>query len=190
MPALAAKAGYEYDHIIVDNGSADGTADWFQAEGYEVVRNTHNMGVAKGWEIGYQVGKKYNPDYVIRMDDDCDIETDNILAEMMRFYQENGDTYVTSPTNVPLLQQPKYMPKTVDERRTLGSFNVNLTTHSGLFVCVPVAAFRMMVEKGMREGDNRRGTFWRDNGFPTAYLTDLRVHHAGQGTSTYAKYKY
>lgn len=190
VPMLAEKAGCDYDHIIVDNGSTDGTPQWFQDHGYEVIRNTNNMGVATGWEIGYLAGKKYNPDYVIRMDDDCDIESDNILAEMMRFYGEHGDSYVTSPMNVPLLQQPKYMPKTVDPRKKLGGWNVNFTTHSGLFVCVPTVGFQMMVEKGMREGDNRRGSFWRNNGFPTVYLNDLKVHHEGRGTSTYGKYVY
>lgn len=194
VPQLETKAGHPYRHVIVDNGSTDGTPEWFEAHGYEVVKNETNAGVAKGWDIGYRhaIEDGFDPDYVIRMDDDCDIETDDILAKIVQFYEDRGDDYIVSPTNVPLLSQPKYMPKTIQNKRRLGGWNVNFVTHSGLFVTVPRKAFETMssTPAGIREGDNRRGLFWRNHGYPTVYLNDLRVHHEGRGTATYDKYHY
>lgn len=180
---LKRKAGFEYRHIIVDNGSMDGTPEYLRKKGFEVVGNSENEGIVRAWIRGvdYAVKHGFIPDYVMKFDDDCEIATEGILAEIMRFYEENGDKFVVAPLDLEIMHD--YVPVKVDDRTKLGSFNVRITTHTGgMFTVIPYEAYKLMAEAKV-EKDIERGGFWRKRGVLSVYLTDLKVHHRGQGTS-------
>lgn len=184
VPTLKEKAGHPYFHVIVDNGSTDGTADWFEENGYEVVRNSENVGVMQGWIDGYNYALEtgFEPDYVIRMDDDCEVETDGILKKIKEFYEECGDNFIVAPRNV-TLTDPRYMPKKLSEQNRIGKWNVRISSHAGLFVCAPREAFDGLARVGGAQHDAKRGRWWSSQGFINLYLMDLKVHHRGRNTS-------
>ena len=64
------------DHIIiVDNGSTDGSRKWLAAQvdpRLHVLETAENLGGAGGFEAGLRLAvKKYDPDWVVVMDDDA-----------------------------------------------------------------------------------------------------------------------
>lgn len=60
--------------LVVDNCSTDGTWDWLQAQDHpqlHVHRTEYNSGGAGGFEIGMRLAdEKWNPDWMVIMDDD------------------------------------------------------------------------------------------------------------------------
>lgn len=191
---LKEKAGIEFEHIVVDNGSTDGTVEWLRDQGYNVVLNQTNEGIVKAWINGVRVARLcgFEPDLIVKFDNDCEIATEGILAEIIRFYEQAGDYYVVSPQDLEIL--PDYLPQAVSDQKELGGFNVRITTHTGgMFTVVPIEAFDDMAKANGGQGiekDINRGAFWRANGFDCVYLQDLKVHHRGIGTSNYNQYKY
>jgi glycosyltransferase involved in cell wall biosynthesis len=184
LSQLKRKAGYEYKHVIVDNGSLDGTVEWLKGKGYDVVSNIENEGIVRAWVRGYNyaIKKGFKPDYVMKFDDDCEIVTDNILQRIMNFYEQVGDKYITAPLDLNIL--PSYKPQIVDNRKELGSFRVEITTHTGgMFTVIPIKAFELMIKDGGIEKDVERGGFWRNNGYFSVYLQDLKTLHQGIGKS-------
>jgi len=176
---LARKGGYEFKHIIVDNGSTDGTVDWLKKKGYEVISNIENEGIVRAWirGVNYALKHGYVPDYVMKFDDDCEIATEGILEQIMKFYEENGDKYITAPLDLEIL--PDYQPNIIDTAKKIGSFNVSITTHTGgMFTVMPYEAFKIIAEN-IVEKDVERGAIWRKNGYFSVYLTDLKTYHRG-----------
>lgn len=191
---LKAKAGVEFEHIVVDNGSTDGTVEWLKDQGYNVVLNEYNEGIVQAWLNGVRIARLcgFKPDYVVKFDNDCEIATEGILAKIMQFYEQAGDYYIVSPQDMEIL--PDYLPQAVSDQKELGGHEVRITTHTGgMFTVIPIEAFDDMAKanggKGI-EKDINRGEFWRANGFDCVYLQDLKVHHRGLGTSNYNLYKY
>lgn len=192
---LKKKAGYEFKHIVVDNGSTDGTVEWLKEQGYNVVINEFNDGIVKAWIKGVKIARMqgFEPDFVVKFDNDCEIATDGILARMVEFYENVGSYYVTSPVDLEIL--PDYVPQIVESDETIGWFNVRITTHTGgMFTMIPIEAFDDMAKQNNGNGiekDQKRGEFWRlEDGFKNVYLTDLKVHHRGIGVTDYKNYKF
>jgi len=191
---LKAKGGYPFEHIVVDNGSTDGTVEWLKAEGYNVVLNGANEGIVKAWLNGVRVARLcgFEPDFVVKFDNDCEIATEGILRQIMKFYEQCGEYYIVSPQDMEIL--PDYVPQAVSNEDTMGDFNVRVTTHTGgMFAVIPIEAFDDMAKHNGGQGiekDINRGAFWRGDGFNCIYLQDLKVHHRGMGTSKYNQYKF
>jgi len=184
---LREKAGYDFKQIVVDNGSKDGTVEWLKENGFEVVENKENVGIIKAWVQGvnYARSQGFDADYIGKFDDDCKIETENILASMMSFFLENGDDYVIAPMDLNIL--PDYVPAKVRDEEKLGSFDVRITTHTGgMFTLMSKAVYDLMANQNDGQGidkDINRGGFWRQNGIFSVYLKKLKTYHEGIGKS-------
>ncbi len=191
---LKEKAGYPFEHIVVDNGSKDGTVEWLKEQGYNVVVNPYNEGIVKAWLNGVRIARLcgYEPDFVVKFDNDCEIETEGILASIMKFYEVAGDYNIVSPQDMQI--DPAYLPEAVNNEKEIVGFNVRVTTHTGgMFTVVPIEAFDDMAGQNGGKGierDIKRGEFWRGDGFNCVYLQDLKVHHRGIGISNYNQYKF
>jgi hypothetical protein len=65
LETLRAQAGYPYDHIILDNGSSDGTVEWLRRPDFHaVVRYPVNAGISRAGADRRAVGEapsRYSP---------------------------------------------------------------------------------------------------------------------------------
>lgn len=183
LGTLKKKAGCLYRHIVIDNGSTDGTVEWLKENGYEVIQNPSNDGIIKAWlsAVRYAEETGFIPDYVMKFDNDCDVKTDDILAKILAFYEANGDYYIVSPVDLNILAD--YLPQMVSNQNSIGKHEVRITTHTGgMFTVVPYEAFCKMREQNGGQGiakDQKRGEFWRSHGFQNVYIKGLEVWHQG-----------
>lgn len=69
-------AGWVLDVVVVDNASAEGAADWAEAEGCLVVRLAENQGFGKAVNQGIRAAAG---EWIVVMNDDVELETDWLL---------------------------------------------------------------------------------------------------------------
>lgn len=182
---LAASDPLPFRHVVVDNGSDDGTPAWLEANGYEVLANDHNVGIAAGWVQAWEwaTADGWRPDLVVKYDDDCEVLTDAPLTRLVQFHDFTGGGHVLGPLDVEI--QPGWEPRQLGPARTVEGWPVRPLTHvGGIFVAVPAAAFELMVEAGPIGGDVQRGNFWRRHGYPTLCLDGVRIAHRGLDAQT------
>jgi glycosyltransferase involved in cell wall biosynthesis len=112
-------AGYEdYEHIIVNQGSSDGTRQWLNwikkmpNKWYEKVRPIHlkqNVGDFGGMKVGFD---NADGDLIMQLDNDVYMETENWLYKMIyAFKKTNADTLMADRKGI--RQQIPYDPHTL-----------------------------------------------------------------------------
>jgi len=190
--ALRKKAGHPFDHFVLDNGSTDGTPQWLNSEGHrfkKVWLKDHNLGLHVAHaQLGYQLLHNFDKyDLVIKVDNDIEPITPNILAKVVQFYEDKvSDTkIITSPLVMGLGN-----PDSVEKMNAMKSEKFTLTNHvGGAFMCIPKAVFYPMISdklsrphepdlKPMARGLDSDICRWnRDHGGQAGYLGNLEVMH-------------
>ena len=98
-----------FDIIIVDNGSTDGTKKEFDKKYKKfatLIENGKNLGEAEGLNVGIREGLKRKSDYVLIMDNDMYVDRKflNFLVDSMEKHPEvavaGPKIYYTNPDNV------------------------------------------------------------------------------------------
>ncbi len=96
----------QYELILVDNGSKDGTEKYFRSlTGAKIIRNAKNLGVAKGWNQGM---RKASGDYILILNNDV-IVGPEWLENMVRLAESDAkiglvgprSNYIAGPQVVP-----------------------------------------------------------------------------------------
>lgn len=114
LPILREKAGVEFKHVVVDNGSEDGTLEWLAAE-YKpdkLVGLPRNVGISKASNIALDIIKTNWPavDVIAKVDNDCLVETSNVLyvlsAMVLDAAASNDQTLALSPRVRGINRQP------------------------------------------------------------------------------------
>jgi len=83
-----------YELILVDNGSTDGTGDWFATvPGAKVIRNVKNLGVAAGWNQGID---RAEGDYLLILNNDT-ILGPGSLENLVRCAEEQANVGIVAP---------------------------------------------------------------------------------------------
>lgn len=192
---LKEKAGYEYTHIIVDNGSKDGTVEWLKENGYNVIELGTNMGIAFAMMKAYEWAIEHvdNIDYFMRYDDDCKVITDGVINKLLNAMQQIGDGMILAPLDIDIL--PEYQPTTFGYLKINGN-DIRVVTHTGgIFQLIPKRAMDILIREA-KSGDLAeikkdivRGGTWRRNGMLCGYLTKVLVEHMGRGNAT-KEYKF
>lgn len=90
--SLYKKAGVSFKHIIVDNGSQDNTVNWLHKryidKTHRILYFTKNVGIMHGMNTAFQIAKQINNvDFILKMDNDCEILTDNLLRKLIEAYR-------------------------------------------------------------------------------------------------------
>lgn len=179
LPSLQENSSMPFKHVVVDNGSDDGTADWLEENGYDTVALPENRGIMGGWITAWEhaLADGFRPDVVVKYDDDVEIITPNLLDRLVKFVE--GEKRVAAPYNVTLNRVPAPMGKA---QNLDGEKVVPTRMLGGMLIAVPADCFSEMVEAGGIKKDVSRGNWWRKNGYQPYYLTDLKAAHHGRGT--------
>ena len=83
-----------YELILVDNGSKDGTGDYFRSvPGAKVIGNASNQGVAKGWNQGMRLA---DGDYILILNNDVIVGPD-WLENMIRLAESDPSIGLVGP---------------------------------------------------------------------------------------------
>jgi GT2 family glycosyltransferase len=163
-------AGYDYRHLVIDNGSMDGTQDWLIDNGYETIQHPKNMGLTHGYRQAIDRLKDY--DLVIKFDNDCELETPDTLKTIADFYEKHGDDYLVSPKIWGLNNPPK-------KQRTImvGDYQIEVTgLVGGIFQ--PIARKHLSGVYELEElRDHHICNYLLSQSATIGYLTDLSANH-------------
>jgi len=188
--------GIKYDHYIIDQGSNDGTVDYLKKlsktrKGLSLTFNKTNVGLSHGYNQALdKIGNNY--DYILHMDNDCEVLSENCLFEIIKIAIATQDSCLLSPfvegvgSKMPRIGQAEV------EGHMLG-----LVYHlGGIFTFVPSIIFehfRYNKDVPLYGGgqDAMLSQFSLHNGFALAYVEDLKIMHmdgTGGQTKKYPEY--
>jgi hypothetical protein len=120
-------------------------------------------------------------DLIIKLDNDIELVTPDMINRVKHFYEQNGMNYVVSPCDLTI--DPNYHPRII-RKYVLGDFNFMHTTHTGgAFLVMPKKAFIELLPLKRKE-DMDIGGYFRKLGYRTGYLSDLGINHIGLNKST------
>ena len=162
-------------HLFIDNGSTDDTVEWLKDHNHILLEK--NYGIAYAFREAVRQLKDY--DYILKLDNDIEVVTDDIVNKMLKFYELNGKQFVCSPVDLNL--DPKFAPP-IFAKVNMNSFNVNFTTHTGgAFQLIPYSICERLVSefRHLKAGDWMIGKYYRQHQYKPTYLMDLQMKHIG-----------
>jgi hypothetical protein len=179
---LREKAGYPFDHFVVDNGSTDGTQDWLleQRDLTIVQLNRENLGISRACNQALERILQGNYDLIIKFDNDCEVVSADILRKLVEVYQS------IPPFFAKFMLSPR-----VDGLKTpitrlgevkLGDHTIGITTIiGGIFQPVPAECYRIYrADEALpfAAGQDEHLTDWFSRmGGIIGYIEDLVVNH-------------
>lgn len=170
-------------HLFIDNGSTDGTEEYLKAFDHVLLKK--NFGIAYAFRDAVLRLKGY--DFILKLDNDIETVTYDIINKMLKFYELNGINYCCSPVDLNL---DKAFAPVVLGRQVLNGYNVMFTTHTGgAFQMIPYSICERLVKefRHFKAGDYMIGSYYRRHAYRPAYLTDLEMKHLGINQSTPSK---
>lgn len=180
LSELKDKNNTKFEHIIIDNGSTDGTIDWLFENNYTVIRLSKNIGIFKAFKIGIKyVKENIQPDYIMKFDDDCEMTKFGILDDIIDWFNSGCKSFVVAPLDLDILDT--HMPQNIRTFKDRG-YACRLVKHvGGIFVIAPSDAFYRIYDapESLVHEDSLRGKFWWSCGYPILYLEDLKIRHRG-----------
>jgi len=180
--SLKKNAGYPYDHYVIDNGSTDGTQEWLSKQkGLTVIQMfKENKGISKACNTALNRILKDDYDLIIKMDNDCEIISSDILKELVGIYSCIPPFYqkfMLSPRVEGLNHQPvRKMFMEIDQHK------VGLTgIIGGIFQPVPADCYKLYkydekLPKAKGQDEHLNGWFGAMGG-QVGYVEDLVVEH-------------
>ena len=175
------KTSVDY-HLFIDNGSTDGTKEWL-SDKYDHILLGKNYGITRAFVSAFEaIEKRY--DFILKLDNDIETVTPDIINRMIDFYSKAGINYVASP--VDLLLDPNFAPRVL-KKLNIGGYNVSLTSHTGgAFQMIPYDICKALCDdyRHFAKGDYMIGNFYQKRGYSPCYLLDLEMRHIGLNQST------
>ena len=162
-------------HLFVDNGSTDGTKEYLKD--FNHIELEKNYGIAYAFREAVNSLKGY--DFILKLDNDIETVTDDIIKKMLYFYKNNDMNYVCSPVDLNL--DPKYRPASLG-KAVVNNCLVEFVTHTGgAFQLIPYPVCQKLVNeyRHLKAGDYMIGKYYRMLKYKPVYLTDLEIRHIG-----------
>jgi GT2 family glycosyltransferase len=174
VESFQSKTSVDY-HLFIDNGSTDGTAEYLKS--FDHILLEKNYGISYAFREAFRKLAGY--DYILKLDNDIETVTEDIIAKMIRFHELNGQKFVCSPIDMAL--DPRFAPPVLGKFQ-FGSYNVTFTSHTGgAFQLIPYEICRRLVDdyRHLKHGDYMIGRYYRRLGYKPTYLNDLQMRHIG-----------
>lgn len=168
-------------HVFVDNGSIDGTQEWLKTR-YDHILLPENVGITDAFVMAASQLSEY--DFILKLDNDIETVTPQIIERILKFYELNGIKYVVSPVDLNL--DANYAPRS-SGKDNLNGFNVSYVTHTGgAFQVIPAEICKKLIEDygHFKLGDQAIGGFYKSQGYKPVYLLDLEMKHIGLNQSS------
>ena len=118
--------------MFIDNGSTDGTQEYLKQ--FDHILLEKNFGIA--YALATAVNSLEGYDYILKLDNDVETVTEDIINRMLDFHSKNGDKYVCSPVDLmldknfapPVLWKGTLNGFQVEHQSYRGSFSINAST--------------------------------------------------------------
>lgn len=184
-------AAHPFDHYVIDNGSKDKTVDWLKTEysslpGVQIDLLDQNCGISFASNLAlkrifdFEQAAKFKYDLIVKMDNDCFIESDKILHRIVNIYnhvKQFGPKFILSPYVNGIVNQPKR-----GATIWLNDSAIGLTAIvGGLFHCVPAEVYnfyRYPEALPLAKGQDDHFCNWaKEKGCQVGYIEDLFVQH-------------
>ena len=178
IESFYSKTSVDY-HLFIDNGSTDGTVQWLK--NYDRITLDQNYGITEAFCLGVSKLKDY--DYILKLDNDVETVTDDIINKIVYFLDRNN-AYAVSPVDLNLL--PNFKPATL-RRLTVDGYKVEVSSHTGgAFQVAHSHIVRDLCKdkRHFQRGDYMIGHWYRRHGINPAYLLDLEMRHIGLNQSS------
>ena len=178
IESFYSKTSVDY-HLFIDNGSTDGTQEYLR--NYDRIMLDQNYGITEAFCLGVSKLKDY--DYILKLDNDVETVTDDIINKIVYFLGRNN-AYAVSPVDLNLL--PNFKPATL-RRLTVDGYKVEVSSHTGgAFQVAHSSIVRDLCKdkRHFQRGDYMIGHWYRRHGINPAYLLDLEMRHIGLNQST------
>lgn len=198
--ALHERAGHPFGHIVVDNGSADGSVKWLRevwlpnfvaAGNFGCLRAfPENHGIGAAWADAVGVALADGADLIVKLDNDAEVVTPGILASLVEVFGETpalGPLHILSPRVEGINRQPRRV-----STLHFGKWAVGFTGMVGGLCLATTAEFYRQYRFPLGEIPKARGwdshlcDWARRRGARTGYVEDLVVAHM-DGTDGQAK---
>lgn len=88
-----------YEIVLVDNGSTDGSVEYFRDKypAVEIIENEDNLGFAEGNNVGIKKVVERGTDYILLQNNDTIVDP-HFLKELVRVIESDTDIGVVGPT--------------------------------------------------------------------------------------------
>lgn len=178
IESFYSKTSVDY-HLFIDNGSTDGTQEYLKS--YDRILLDKNYGITEAFCLA--VSKLSDYDYILKLDNDVETVTDDIIAKMVAFLDRNP-SYAVSPVDLNLL--PNFKPATL-RRTNIDGYRIEVSSHTGgAFQLAPTHVVRQLCndKRHFQRGDYMIGHWYRRHNINPAYMLDLEMRHIGLNQST------
>jgi len=188
-------AGCEFFHVLIDNGSTDGTKEWLAyeyAHGPSLLRvMPENIGISRASNLALDLIFEHVPDVdvICKIDNDCLLTQENTLGQMAEIVMASGEfgpAYVLSPQVEGIVHQPHRAGYTQLAGRRVGLTSIV----GGLFHCVPASIYkqyRYSLDLPLAWGQDDHFCNWvKSRGGQVGYVEGITVEHY-EGTDAQAK---
>jgi len=182
-----------YDHFVIDNGSTDGTVEFLKSRPGRIVDtifNQENKGLSIGWNQALDmIGDDY--DFIIKIDNDCEILTDDWLEPILEIMKAFDNKIVMSPYVEGLREHKGGVPRYA--RKIINGHRIGLTKHlGGIALVAPAEAYGgFRFDEKLPLKGNQDVTFSASInrlGYLLGYVEDLRVVHMDTTDGQHKKY--
>jgi glycosyltransferase involved in cell wall biosynthesis len=190
--AMKNTAGYDFDWFVLDQGSKDGTKDFLKGK-CTLIEEEKNIGIAKGWmKLVDRVKKDYQ--IVIKIDNDCEMMTNNWLKDMIEVFESNKRVILSpyiegldnSPGGVIRSRPDGKSPYVLITDRVMGM----VPNLGGIVFASPVELYEGFSFPEDLEGnkDYYLSQYARSLGYNLLYMEEYRAAHIDSTAGQHAKY--
>lgn len=174
--SLWEKAGMDFDHFVIDNGSTDGTKEWLLENEHRfkgIIRNEENLGIGNAIMQMVMLAKQQGYDWFMTGSNDIEILTDDFIKKMYEFWKMTKGQYIFSPEIGGITHIIKVLEKTCIE-----GYNVEVVDATGgVYIACPTSLLEDYLASTSIWRANDLCRFAAKKGIKNLYLSDLKVTH-------------